>query len=229
MPLLGLVKGFSHPRQATNGRETARRENRKRRQMPLLLIFQYICTRTGIMEIRIQGGIIHGPNILHKSHCNVFICDERLWAGAMGSAAPATQSREPGSRAAPGVPSLAANVPDESEQKQGQLSLRSHLENGTEQPELEKRGGSTFRMRGMLGWVRGRQGRQEWESRALALDRQESISAPASRLPAPGSSLGAPSSKLCAPRSGLGDLGQLHLSEPWLSFCKMGYISHKVI
>lgn len=35
------------------------------------------------MEIRLEARkITHRPDILHKSHCDIFICDDRLWAEA---------------------------------------------------------------------------------------------------------------------------------------------------
>lgn len=95
---------------------------------------------------------------------------------------PGTQSRGPSYRTTLGDPSLSANVPDEPEQKRCQLPLRSHLENGAEQPKPEKHRGSTFRMRGMLGGREGGQaGRVEargFVTRWWAVDLRSRLRAP---------------------------------------------------
>lgn len=75
---------------------------------------------------------------------------------------PGTQGRTWGSRAAPRVCSLAAMcLLGEPGRKQGQHSLRPHLENGTEEPGPENRRGGTSR-KGLvleLGGGGGRAGR----------------------------------------------------------------------
>lgn len=55
--------------------------------MPLLLTFPCTYPIVRIMEIEIEGRkkITHRPDALHKSPCNIFICDERPWAKAAGS------------------------------------------------------------------------------------------------------------------------------------------------
>ena len=95
-----------------------------------LLTFPRTYTTARIMEIETEGEK-KLPTVLTPStnRALTYLFVMRGPGQRLQAVVPGTQSRGLGSTAAPQVPSLAAEVPDEPKQK---LSLRSHLENGTE-------------------------------------------------------------------------------------------------
>lgn len=98
--------------------------------MPLLLTFPRTYTAARITEIETESEK-KVPTVLTPStnRALTYLFVMRGRGQRLQAVVPGTQSRGLGCTAAPQVPSLTAEVPDEPKQKR---SLRSHLENGTE-------------------------------------------------------------------------------------------------